>query len=91
MDTKEHPLDKAIRLVGSAKALAAQISMPDAVVTGAHLYNWRNRDKRGVPAEFCIEIEKVTFGVVRCEDIRPDVGWAYLRSTTNSSPDLTPQ
>ena len=39
--------------------------------------NWRSRS---VPLERCIEIEKVTNGVVRCEDLGPDVDWSYLRS-----------
>ena len=30
-------------------------------------------------AERCIQIEKATAGAVRCEDLRPDVDWAYLR------------
>jgi len=29
--------------------------------------------------ERCIQIEKLTAGKVRCEDLRPDVDWAYLR------------
>lgn len=36
---------------------------------------------RQVPAEHCPSIEKATGGAVRCEDLRPDVDWAYLRST----------
>lgn len=34
-----------------------------------------------VPAEYCPEIEKATNGAVRCEDLRPDMDWAYLRAT----------
>lgn len=29
----------------------------------------------------CIGIERESFGAVRCEDLRPDVDWAYLRGT----------
>ena len=36
---------------------------------------------RQVPAERCPEIEKATLGAVTCEELRPDVDWAYLRST----------
>ena len=36
---------------------------------------------RQVPAERCPDIEKATQGAVRCEDLRPDVDWAYLRQT----------
>ncbi|HRQ59178.1 MAG TPA: helix-turn-helix domain-containing protein [Azoarcus taiwanensis] len=32
--------------------------------------------------ERCIQIEKATGGKVRCEDLRPDVDWGYLRGTT---------
>lgn len=34
-----------------------------------------------IPAERCIQIEKATGGVVRCEDLRPDVDWAYIRGS----------
>ncbi len=29
----------------------------------------------------CIAIERESDGTVRCEDLRPDVDWAYLRGT----------
>lgn len=35
-----------------------------------------------VAVERCIEIEKATGGQVRCEDLRPDVDWAYIRGTS---------
>lgn len=37
-----------------------------------------------IPAERCPEIEKATHGVVVCEDLRPDVDWAYLRGTSHN-------
>ena len=36
-----------------------------------------------VSPERCIEIEKATGGAVRCEELRPDVDWAYLRKSSN--------
>jgi len=36
---------------------------------------------RPVPAERCPAIERATSGSVRCEDLRPDVDWGYLRAT----------
>ncbi len=36
-------------------------------------------------AERSIEIEKATAGAVRCEELRPDVDWAYLRGTARKS------
>lgn len=29
----------------------------------------------------CLAIERETSGAVTCEDLRPDVDWAYLRGT----------
>lgn len=40
--------------------------------------------KKQVPAERCPEIEKATNGAVTCEDLRPDVDWAYLRRSTET-------
>ena len=37
--------------------------------------------QRNVPAERCPSIERVTDGKVRCEELRPDVDWDYLRGT----------
>lgn len=34
--------------------------------------------------QLCINIDRESKGVVRCEDLRPDVDWAYLR---NSRPE----
>lgn len=31
--------------------------------------------------ELCIRIEKASSAAIRCEDLRPDVDWGYLRST----------
>lgn len=36
---------------------------------------------RQIPVKRCPEIEKATNGAVRCEELRPDVDWAYLRET----------
>lgn len=41
-------------------------------VAGAH--------RRAGP-ELAVSIERETDGAVRCEDLRPDVDWAYLRNT----------
>lgn len=29
----------------------------------------------------CINVERETAGAVRCEELRPDVDWAFLRGT----------
>ena len=40
---------------------------------------WRD-GLRTLPADQCITLEKLNQGRVRCEDLRPDVDWAYLRT-----------
>jgi len=42
--------------------------------------NWAT-GQRQVPAERCPQIESATGGLVRCEDLRPDVQWSVLRNT----------
>lgn len=49
-------------------------------VAPAYLYQMAT-GIRPVSAERAIEIEKVTGGLVTCEDLRPDVDWGYLRGT----------
>lgn len=71
----EHPIAKAAALVGSQRALATALG-----VTKAAVWQWKD-DGRQVPAEHCPHIERLTNGVVRCEELRPDVDWAYLRKT----------
>lgn len=62
--------------MGSQKALADAIGVSSKTV-----WAWLNRE--AVPAEYCPAIERATNGAVRCEDLRPDVDWAYLRNSTN--------
>lgn len=69
----EH-LNRAIGITGSQKKLGLAVGVVPQVVN-----NWLRRGN--VPAEYCPGIEKATAGAVRCEDLRPDVDWAYLRST----------
>ncbi len=45
---------------------------------------------RPIPAERCLEIEKITEGAVTCEELRPDVDWAYLRGTLPHSTRQNP-
>ena len=48
--------------------------------TYAHLrniaYGFRQAGEK-----LCIAIERESQGAVRCEDLRPDVDWAFLRGT----------
>lgn len=46
---------------------------------------WRD-GARALPAEFCIELEKMNEGRVRCEEMMPSADWAYLRDTPITKP-----
>ena len=68
------PISKAIDVAGSVNAFAAAIAVPVQSV-----YFWRSGERR-VPADYCPRIEEATGGLVRCEDLRPDVRWDVLRN-----------
>jgi DNA-binding transcriptional regulator YdaS (Cro superfamily) len=42
--------------------------------------------KQQLGAHLCINIDRESRGVVRCEDLRPDIDWAYLRGTAKFAP-----
>ena len=67
-------LERAIALLGGLKATQQAL----ALNTYQALQQWR---VTRVPADRCIDIERITQGAVRCEDLRPDVDWGYLRAT----------
>jgi len=73
MDTPETaPLERAIAAAGGITKLASALGLKSHAV----IHQWRlNR----VPAERCPDIEKLTAGAVRCEELRPDVAWEVLR------------
>lgn len=37
--------------------------------------------QRKASAGMCINIERESKGAIRCESLRPDVDWAYIRSS----------
>jgi DNA-binding transcriptional regulator YdaS (Cro superfamily) len=62
-----HPLDQP----GVRSLIVSSLNVTKQVIS-----NWK---ARGVPAEYCPQIEALTNGQVRCEDLRPDVQWSVLR------------
>ncbi len=60
---------------GSGLQLSRAVGVSSVIVS-----QWKT-GAREVPAERCPVIERATNGAVRCEDLRPDVDWAYLRAT----------
>lgn len=73
-------VQRAIDIHGSVAALARGLH-----VTSQAVCFWRD-GKRTIPAEKCIEIERLTSRQVRCEDLRPDADWAFLRGTSMPAP-----
>lgn len=69
-------VSNAVAIVGGAQKLADQIGVPVQSV-----YFWLSGARR-IPADYCPAIERETEHAVRCEDLRPDVDWGVLRSTS---------
>lgn len=59
----------------SQAEVARAIGVPIALIS-----QWKT-GTRPVPASRCPTIERVTGGLVTCEELRPDVEWSYLRGT----------
>lgn len=66
-------IDRAAQVVGSQKKLADLLK-----VTPAAISHW-STGFRSIPAERCPDIERISGGKVRCEDLRPDINWGVLR------------
>lgn len=69
--------EKAIKIAGSKAALARGLG-----ITPWALSKW-NFDK--IPEERCLSIEEITQKEVKAEQLRPDINWAFVRSTKNSN------
>lgn len=67
---------KACRVVGGQAAMSRYLGVSSPTI------NQWTTGVRQIPAERCPEIEKVTKGEVTCEELRPDVDWAFLRGTS---------
>jgi DNA-binding transcriptional regulator YdaS (Cro superfamily) len=76
------PLERALTEVGSMQAMAELLG-----VTKGAVGQWKLPGRR-IPAEHCPVIERATKGLVKCEEMRPDVDWAYLRTGERRSEAL---
>lgn len=77
MSAGNSPLGQVIDCVGSMQALATNLGL-----TRGAVFQWKLPGRK-IPAEHCPAIERMTGGVVRCEHMRPDVDWAYLRNSAS--------
>lgn len=76
-----HPIKRAAEILGSQRNLARIVGVTPGAVT-----QWLTA---GVPVEHCPTIERATNGAVRCESMRPEVDWAYLRATNCPTTETT--
>ena len=74
--TKLSALNQAIQASGGITALAKVLQLKSHAV----INQWRRTQ---VPAERCPAIEQATGGLVRCEDLRPDVAWHVVRGAAD--------
>lgn len=73
-ETDTTPINRAIAAMGGVAETVRKLGLNGH----ATVYQWT---KTRVPAERCPAIEAATNGLVRCEDLRPDVQWSVLRAT----------
>ncbi|KAB2900379.1 MAG: helix-turn-helix domain-containing protein [Burkholderiaceae bacterium] len=67
-------MERAISIVGNMTKLAEVLG-----VTPQAVKFWRDGERR-IPAGICPSIERATERAVICEQLRPEVDWAYVRS-----------
>lgn len=77
-------------ILRAADVLNGQAQLARAMSVRPSTVNQWVKGVRPVPTGRCPEIERLTHGAVRCEDLRPDVDWAYLRAPiSNPAPQPT--
>ncbi len=69
METK---LKEVIKRAGGATSLARHFG-----ISPVSVYEWIASGQ--VPADRCPEIERLTSGNVRCEELNSRIDWTYLR------------
>lgn len=70
--TADNIAKRAIKAAGGAPTVAKLFG-----ISPVSVYEWINNDR--IPAERCPALERAGKSAVRCEEMRPDVDWAYLR------------
>ncbi len=66
-------IKRAVELAGGAAKVAALFN-----ISRISVYEWVHKGR--IPAERCPALERANDGQVRCEDMRPDVDWSFLRA-----------
>lgn len=76
-------IHEAIQGAGGPAKVAAELG-----VTVQAVCFWRDGSRK-LPAEHCPVLERMNGGRIRCEQLRPDVDWAYIRQTAASNEPAT--
>lgn len=63
----------AMRRAGGVALVAAHFE-----INPVSVYEWIKRDR--VPADKCPEIEKLSGGAVKCEEMNSEVDWQFVRT-----------
>lgn len=66
-------LEKVVNLVGGQLALADELAVESKSIKQAHIWNWLNKTKLGVPAEQVINVCKCVDWQVTPHELRPDI------------------
>lgn len=78
-DNFEVDMDKLIEYINSL-SIADRTAFEKEIKTTINYLRRANSGKTKLGINICIAIDKATDGIVRCEDIRPDIDWRFLRS-----------
>ena len=72
-------ITRACLVVGGQAELARAVGVSPGAV------NQWCKGIRAVPAERCPLVERATRGLVRCEEMRPDIAWSVLRQASQQA------
>ena len=75
---KLSPIERACYLAGGQARLARVLGVMAPTV------NQWIKGIRPIPLDRCVDIEKATNQMVTCEELYPDLDWAYLRGSSSS-------
>ncbi|WP_082080254.1 helix-turn-helix domain-containing protein [Cupriavidus basilensis] len=78
--TADNIAKRAIKAAGGAPTVAKLFE-----ISPVSVYEWITNDR--IPAERCPALERAGKSQVRCEEMRPDVDWAYLRGHVPTTAD----
>jgi DNA-binding transcriptional regulator YdaS (Cro superfamily) len=83
-------MEKLLRFLNALQK-SERLTFCDAIGSSERYLRKAVSAKQKLGAELCIKIEQRSARSVVCEDLRPDVDWAYLRGTALRTDDAANQ